>query len=169
MTFVDSAVQLEDAVRAAERMQQGPVVDVLDGVIGAVVRAPAREAAQVIALVEVLRVKDFAGFGVQAKQFALSSAHSGAGMGGDCMCELGASGPRRTPRRQRQRTGSRDESAPAGALLPVSRTKSIIYAHTRAARETCEEQRWIDRRNLCAGAARCRLPRAQVFRQYSLR
>ena len=66
VSFVYGAIQLEDAIRSAERVHQRPVVDMLDGVVGTVVRAPAREAEQVIALVEVLGVEDFAGLGVGA-------------------------------------------------------------------------------------------------------
>ena len=54
VSLYDGAIQFEDAVRATERVEERPIVHVLDGVVGAVVRAPAREAAQVIALVEVL-------------------------------------------------------------------------------------------------------------------
>ena len=71
VSFVDGAIQLEDAIRTAERVHQRPVVHVLDGIVGSVVRTPAREAQQVIALVEVLRMEGFAGLGVRAEQFAL--------------------------------------------------------------------------------------------------
>ena len=67
----DGSIQLEDAIRAAQRVQQRPVVHVLDRVIGAVVRAPARKAAQVIALVEVLAWKISQASVCSAQQLAL--------------------------------------------------------------------------------------------------
>ena len=47
-------VHLHDLVARAERVQLGPMVEVLDRVVRAVVRAPADEAQQVAAIVEVL-------------------------------------------------------------------------------------------------------------------
>src|SRR6202008_1145984 len=71
VTFVDRAIELEYAIRAAERVEQGPVVDMLDGVVGTVVRAPAWKAEQVVARVEILRVKGVAGLGVKVQQLTL--------------------------------------------------------------------------------------------------
>jgi hypothetical protein len=91
-------------------MEQRPVVHVLDRVVGPVVRAPAREAEQVVAGVEVPRVEDFAGFGVQAQQLALEQCpfrrrHRRRGV------EHGAIGGARKAWQQRCCAGGGDESS----------------------------------------------------------
>ena len=53
-SLVTLGVHLQDVVAGAQRVQLRPAVEVLEGVVGAVVRAPAHEALQVAAVVEVL-------------------------------------------------------------------------------------------------------------------
>jgi hypothetical protein len=110
VAFVDRAVQIADAIGGAERVEQRPVVHVLDGVVRAVVRTPAREAAQVVARVEVLRVEDFAGLGVNAQQLALEQRPFRRRHGGRDV-EHGATFGMRAPRQQRDRAGGGDESS----------------------------------------------------------
>jgi hypothetical protein len=64
-------VQAQDDVGRAQGVQQGPVVDVLDGVVGPVVAAPALHAQQVAALVEVAAEELPAGRRVGPEQLPL--------------------------------------------------------------------------------------------------
>src|SRR5579875_3038686 len=70
VSFPGLLVQLQDRIRGAESMQDGPVGAVLDGIVGTVVASPAFDAHQVPALVEVALKELLARCAVRAKQLA---------------------------------------------------------------------------------------------------
>ena len=72
-------VHLQDLVAGAQRVQLGPLVEVLEGVVGSVVRPPAHEALQVAAVVEVLLEEFAAGGGVAGQELPLELGPSRRG------------------------------------------------------------------------------------------
>src|SRR5262249_23667863 len=64
-------VELQHDFRSAEGMEQGPIGAGLDGIIGAVIAAPALDAAEIAALVVVAGSELLAGSGIGTQQLAL--------------------------------------------------------------------------------------------------
>ncbi len=81
VAFPTFFVHFENAVGGAQRVQDGPVAQVFDRVVGTVVAAPALDALQVAALVEVLVEEDLAGGGVFAQKFPLEHGPGGRSHG----------------------------------------------------------------------------------------
>ena len=63
--------QLQNGVGRPQRVQQGPVVKGLDGVVRSVQSPPAGRVQEVALLIHILGGEDLAGFGVEAQQLAL--------------------------------------------------------------------------------------------------
>ena len=63
--------QLQNRVGRPQRMQQGPVVEGLDGVVGSVQSPPAGRVQEMASLIHILGGEDLAGLGVEAQQLAL--------------------------------------------------------------------------------------------------
>ena len=74
-------VEREDVVCATQGIEQGPIGQAFDGVIGTIVAPPAFNAFKVSALVEVSIVVHLACGACGPEQLALDSAQSGGGMG----------------------------------------------------------------------------------------
>ena len=74
---VPFAKQIEDIVMSTERVEDRPIGAVLDGVIGPVIAAPAFDAQEPAALVEVLGVELPARLGVGVEELALEEGPGG--------------------------------------------------------------------------------------------
>ena len=71
MAVLRQVAQIEQLLRTAHHVECRPAGQVLDGVVGSVVAAPARHAAHVTLLVEVTAVEVFAGPGLGFHGFLL--------------------------------------------------------------------------------------------------
>jgi hypothetical protein len=72
-SFVALEVHLQDVVAAPERVQLRPTVEILERVVGSVVRAPPYERLQVAAIVEVLGEELAAGRNVVGEELAFEN------------------------------------------------------------------------------------------------
>jgi hypothetical protein len=74
MSFLGLFEKIEDGIRPSERMQQRPVPERLNGIIGAIERAPSRSVEQVSALVYIFLSETLNCDGVVAQQFAFEQS-----------------------------------------------------------------------------------------------
>ena len=151
VAFPALLVHVEDRVGGAERVQDGPVAQVFDGVVGTVVAAPPHDALQVAALVEILVEERGAGDGVLVEEFAFEQ-------GPRRRSHRRFDGDRRMRRRaarerwRRRRRAARATSAAVGRVTMFRRaaglTPAVFESHWSAV-----EDRW----RKAAARRKCRL------------
>ena len=109
-SFVPPAEHLQDLVVRAERVELGPAVEVLERIVGAVVRAPPHDALEVSVIVEIF-LKEFAARGhVVGEELTLERRPSRRGHLRINSDRDTPPGSRRLPARETERRGGAEQN-----------------------------------------------------------